>query len=179
MPNSICSQPPRNRYFPLDKTFGFVLKQLFSFLLIVLSFPDNRIAVQRGLRQGGKGGRWFIWYERQFSVTGVFLKRCVCIFLYCYTIVFVFFCICVFEDVLHEGQFSVTDVVVKRLKDIVLAATSAALTVASCVSYKQGKYRRGLKCSQTGKLVGAVNQIKFCLNCVGCECPELKATWGS
>ena len=97
---------------------------------------------------------------------------------------FVYFCVCtllylcfsVFEDVLH---FSVTDVVVKRLKDIVLAATSAALTVASCVSYKQGKYRRGLKCSQTGKLVGAVNQIKFCLNCVGCECPELKATWGS
>ena len=112
-------------------------------------------------------------------MTGVVLKRCVCIFLYCYTIVFVFFCICVFEDVLNEGQFSVTDVVVKRLKDIVLAATCAALTVASCVSYKQGKYRRGLKCSQTGKLVGAVNQIKFCLNCVGCECPELKATWGS
>ena len=54
-------------------------------------------------------------------MTGVVLKRCVCIFLYCYTIVFVFFCICVFEDVLHEGQFSVTDVVVKRLKDIVLA----------------------------------------------------------
>ena len=99
----------------------------------------------------------------------VLVQYCICLF----------FSICVFEDVLHEGQFSVTDVVVKRLKDIVLAATCAALTVASCVSYKQGKYRRGLKCSQTGKLVDAVNQIKFCLNCVGCECPELKATWGS
>ena len=114
-------------------------------------------------------------------MTRVVLKWCVCIFFFCIaTLLYLcFFCICVFEDVLHEGQFSVTDVVVKRLKDIVLAATCAALTVASCVSYKQGKYRRGLKCSQTGKLVGAVNQIKFCLNCVGCECPELKAAWGS
>ena len=94
MPNSICSQPPRNRYFPLDRTFRFVLKQLSAFLFCWSAY----LFLTTGLlcsEVWDRGERWqmiyMIWEAVQCDRGGlkevclyifVLLHYCICVFLY-------------------------------------------------------------------------------------------------